>query len=93
MYSPHGMMWFAKVVAILSSIIMEKWDLVLFFKKFLWFFAGVVVAGGLNYINFCWYVVRRLRLPRRDFESTMRSPTVARTNGILSVNEPRIDSR
>ena len=37
--------------------------------------------------------MRLLRLPRRDVESTMRSPTVARTNGILSVNEPRIGSR
>ena len=72
---------------------MEKWDLVLVLKKFLWFFAGVVVAGSQNYVTFCGDVVRRLRLPRRDFESTMRSPTVARTNGILSVNEPRIDSR
>ena len=37
--------------------------------------------------------MRRLRLPRLDVESTMRSPTVAKTNSILSGNELRSGSR
>ena len=37
--------------------------------------------------------MRRLRLPRRDVESTIRSPTVAKTNSILSGNELRSELR